>query len=110
MANENWNPNNRGLQNVPIEVTAIANSQSGIVAVATKLRNVRKAHAEFDDTGGASGRADVNAIAKSGNIVEVQFTSQSGSANQSGFASRGVPPNSGYGYSGGTLTVWADGD
>lgn len=110
MANENWNPNNRGLQNVSTELTAISNSQSGIVSVATKLRNVRKAHADFDDTGGASGRADVNVIAKSGNTVDVQFVTQSGAANQSGFASRGVPANSGYGYSGGTLTVWADGD
>lgn len=111
MANENWNPNNRGLQDVPTELTAIANSASGIVSVSTKLRSVRKARADYNGKGG-SGHATVHVFAKSGNVVDVQFVTHSGDqlANSGKWTDEGVPCRSGYGFSGGTLTVWADGD
>lgn len=109
MANENWNPNSRGLYNVPTEVTAIANSQSGIVSVSTKLRTVRKATAEYDGKGG-SGAAGVQVKYKSGNVVAVEFLVHSGEVLSGAWSKWGVPAASGYGFSGGKLTVWADGD
>ena len=109
MANENWNPNNRGLFNVPTEVTAIANSQSGIINVTTKLNLVRKATVEYDGKGG-SGAAGVQVKYKSGPVVGVEFLVHSGELLSGAFSKWGVPAASGYGFSGGTLTVWADGD
>jgi hypothetical protein len=109
LATENWNPNNRGLLGVQTEVTAIANSQSGIVNVTTPLNNVRKAEAEYDGKGG-SGAAGVQVKYKSGPIVGVEFLVHSGELSSGTFSKWGVPAASGYGFSGGTLTVWSDGD
>lgn len=111
MANENWNPNNRGHQNVPTRVQNITTTVSGITVVATKLNNVRYARANYDGQGG-SGVADVNVLLVSGNSVRVQFVTHSGDqqANSGIWTDSGHPVNSGYGFSGGILTVWADGD
>jgi hypothetical protein len=109
LANSNWNPNNRGLKKVQSETTAIANSQSGIVQVTMALNNVRHAEAEYDGKG-ASGAAGVQVKYKSGPIVAVEFLVHSGELSSGSFSKWGVPAASGYGFSGGTLTIWADGD
>jgi len=90
-----------------VEVTGVSSaSASGIVVVPVPIRRVRAARANFEAKGveKASGGVCVAVVGHSGSCVDVQFYAMISQMGAPGGALSGLQ------LSGGTLTVWAEGD
>ena len=86
--------------------TAIATNTSGNVTVTAPIRKVRKAHANFDYVGAGSGRVVAVVVQTSGSQADVALLKVTSGSNGLTY----IEVGSTTGYSGGTLTVWFEGD
>ena len=90
--------------------TTLSTESDKVIGLTVDLRNIRHADAGYDGRG-ASGDLGVSVDRISGHLVDLAFYTQQ-DLSVSGATYNLVPfvSASGPGLSGGTVTIWADGD